>query len=258
VVQKPHFYRTIWFVACCLLLAGAAVVGIYRFRLWQIKMRFEAVLDERGRLAREMHDTVIQGCASVSALLEAVASLGRSGDERVTQDLVKHARTQVRVTIDEARQAVWNLRQQKPSENMFGPSLQRMADQISRESGVGIVCELTGKPFVLNQFATHELMMMAREAVYNAVLHGKPSKIEIKVCFARKDLTLEVRDNGSGFDPTVIQPNADRHYGLVGMKERVQSVGGQFKLVSSAGKGTNVCIQIPKRVTAAESAMVSA
>jgi ligand-binding sensor domain-containing protein/signal transduction histidine kinase len=258
VMQRPHFYRTAWFVACCVLLAGATIVGVYRFRLWQIRMRFEAVLDERSRLAREMHDTVIQGCASVSALLEAVASLGGSDGNRLTQDLVEHARTQVRSTIDEARQAVWNLRQQKPSENMFGPSLQRMAEQIGKESGVSIACELTGKPFVLNQFATHELMMMAREAVYNAVLHGKPSRIEIKVCFAKKDLTLEVRDNGSGFDPAVVQPNAERHYGLVGMKERVQSVGGRFKLISSAGKGTDVYIQIPKRVTAAQSAMVSA
>jgi signal transduction histidine kinase len=133
-----------------------------------------------------------------------------------------------------------------------------MADQIGNESGIPIFCEVTGKPFVLNQFATHELMMMAREAVYNAVLHAKPAKIEIKLCFARKDLTLEVRDDGSGFDPAAIQPNDGRHYGLVGMKERVQSVGGRFNLVSIAGSGTSVYIQIPRKVSAAQSAMVSA
>jgi len=256
VVQKPHFYQSIWFVACCIALAVGVIVGVYRFRLWQIKMRFEGVLDERGRLAREMHDTVIQGCVSVSALLEAIASLNRP-DGRLTQDLVEYARTQVRSTIDEARQVIWNLRQQNPSEKMLGPALQRMAEQISKESGIAIVCEVTGKPFVLNQFATHELMMMAREAVYNAVLHAKPAQIEIEVCFAKKDLTLEVRDNGSGFDPAVIQPH-ERHYGLLGMQERVQAVGGLFKLVSAAGKGTNVHIQIPKRVSAAQREMVSA
>jgi signal transduction histidine kinase len=220
-------------------------------------MRFEAVIAERGRLAREMHDTVIQGCASVSALLEALASLDRADETGLMRDLVEHARTQVRSTIDEARQAVWNLRQQNPSENMLGPSLQRMADQIGMESGVRIVCEFTGKQFVLNQFATHELMMMAREAVYNAVLHGKPSTIQIRVSFAAKDLTLEVLDDGSGFDPGVIRPTEGRHYGLLGMKERVQAVGGRFKLVSAIGNGTNVFIQIPKRVSAAQRAMVS-
>jgi signal transduction histidine kinase len=204
-----------------------------------------------------MHDTVIQGCASVSALLEALASLERPDDSGLTRDLVEHARTQVRSTIDEARQAVWNLRRQNPSENMLGPSLQRMAEQIGIESGLPIACEFTGKQFVLNQFATHELMMMAREAVYNAVLHGKPSKIQIRVNFTAKDLTLEVVDDGAGFDPEVIRPAEARHYGLLGMKERVQAVGGRFKLVSKIGSGTNVLIQIPRRVSAAQRAMVS-
>jgi nitrate/nitrite-specific signal transduction histidine kinase len=81
-----------------------------------------------------------------------------------------------------------------------------MAEQIGKDSGIPIAFELMSKPFVLNQFATHELMMIAREAVYNAVLHGKPAKIELKVCFAKSDLTLEVRDNGAGFDPAIILP----------------------------------------------------
>jgi signal transduction histidine kinase/streptogramin lyase len=257
IVQKPHFYYTFWFVACCVVIAVALIVGIYRFRLWQVKMRFEAVLDERSRLAREMHDTVIQGCASVSALLEALTSLNHS-DDRLTNDLLEHARTQVRTTIDEARQTVWNLRQQKPSENMLGTALQRMAEQIGKESGVPVSLELGGKPFVLNQNATHELMMIAREAVYNAVLHGKPSEIDLKVFFARNDLTLEVRDNGVGFDPAVIQPNHSRHYGLVGMKERVQALGGRFQLESTLGKGTHLRIQIPRKVSAAQSVMLGA
>ena len=255
--QQPHFYRTPWFAVCCILFLAALIVGIYRFRLWQIKMRFEAVLEERARLAREMHDTVIQGCASVSALLEALSSVSLPGNP-LTQDLVEHARTQVRKTIDEARQAVWNLRQQNPSEHLIGLSLQRMAERITKESGIPIVCELTGKPFVLNQFTTHELMMMAREAVYNAVLHGKPEKIEIKVCFTKRDLTMEVRDDGVGFDLSDISSHEGRHYGLVGMRERVQSVGGRFRLESTMGKGTDVQIQIPRRISAAHSAMLGA
>jgi len=257
IVQEPRFYQTIWFVGCCVVLVVAAIVAIYRFRLWQISMRFEAVLDERTRLAREMHDTVIQGCASVSALLEALSSLNRP-EERLTQDLLDHARTQVRTTIDEARQTVWNLRQQKPSENVFGSALHRMAEQIAKESGIPVAFELTGKPFVLNQFATHELLMIAREALYNAVLHGKPGQIELKVSFARSGLTLEVQDNGVGFDPAIIQPTQSLHYGLVGMKERVQAVGGRFQLESTLGKGTHLRIQIPRRVSAPQNVMQGA
>jgi signal transduction histidine kinase len=257
ILQKPHYYQTIWFVACCIGLVLAVIVAIYRFRMWQIKMRFEAVLDERGRLAREMHDTVIQGCASVSALLEALSSLKQPGD-RLTEDLLEHARTQVRSTIDEARQTVWNLRQQEPSENLLGPALQRMAEQIGSEANVHIAFELTGKPFLLNQFATHELTMIAREAVYNAVLHGKPATIELKASFSKSDLTLEVRDNGTGFDPVTILSAHARHYGLVGMKERVQAVGGRFHLESTLGKGTYLRIQIPRRVSATQNVMLGA
>jgi ligand-binding sensor domain-containing protein/signal transduction histidine kinase len=257
IFRKPHFYQTFWFVACSVVIVLAAVVAVYRFRLWQIKMRFEAVLDERTRLAREMHDTVIQGCASVSALLEALSSLNRP-DERLTRDLLDHARTQVRSTIDEARQTVWNLRQQKPSDDMLGTALQRMAEQIGKESGVAIGCELTGKPFKLNQMAMHELMMIAREAVYNAVLHGKPEKIEIKVSFSRNDLTMAVRDNGSGFDPATIRSSEGRHYGLLGIRERVQAVGGRFHLESKLGEGSYVLIQMPRRFSIAESVMLGA
>ena len=83
IVQKPHFYRTAWFLTVMVLLLAAAVWGGYQFRLGQLRARFQAVLKERNRLAREMHDTLIQGCASVSALLEAHSSLAqRKPDSR--------------------------------------------------------------------------------------------------------------------------------------------------------------------------------
>ena len=81
IVQKPHFYRTAWFLTCALFLLAAAVLGAYQFRLGQLHARFKAVLSERNRLAREMHDTLIQGCASVSALLEAHSSLAHNKPE---------------------------------------------------------------------------------------------------------------------------------------------------------------------------------
>jgi signal transduction histidine kinase len=235
----------------------ALILGIYRFRLWQIKMRFEAVLDERGRLAREMHDTVIQGCASVSALIEGLSSLLKGQDQPV-QNLIEHARTQLRTTVNEARDEVWNLRRNKAAENSFASALQTMAEQIAKEYNIPVSCELAGKQFLLNQLATHELLMIAREALYNAVLHGKPAKIEVLVAFGRSDLTMEVRDDGEGFDPEVIQPNQNHHYGLVGMRERAQSVGGRFRLHSAPGEGTEVQVQIPRRVSMAQNAMLGA
>ena len=255
IVQQPHFWRTWWFVGCCLLLLAAAVFGAFRFRLWQMRMRFEAVLDERGRLAREMHDTVIQGCAGISALLEALASL-REEQASLPQELLDQARRQVRTTIDEARQAVWNLRQSQPSGKMLESTLAGMAGEISAESGIPVVCEVAGKPFSLTQMATHELMMMAREAVCNAVLHAHPRRIDVRVAFARSELTLQVSDNGTGFEPESVLARDDRHYGLVGMRERVHAVGGDFHLDSAPGKGTDLTVRIPRKVSGAHSAMM--
>lgn len=254
IVQKPQFWRTWWFLGMSLLIAAAAVLVAYRFRLWQMRMRFEAVLDERARLAREMHDTVIQGCAGISALLEALASL-REEEHSLPNELLEHARRQVRATIDEARQAVWNLRQSQPSGRMLGTALENLARQISSESGIPVTCEITGKPFSLTQMATHELMMMAREAVCNAVLHARPERVELRVSFGPGDLTLEVRDNGVGFEPATILAREDRHYGLVGMRERVEAVGGNFRLDSAPGKGTDLTVRIPRRASGAQSAM---
>lgn len=257
IVQRPHFWRTWWFVACCILLLAAIMLGGYRFRLWQMRMRFEAVLDERGRLAREMHDTVIQGCAGISALLEAMASL-RQDDSSLPSELMEHARRQVRTTMDEARQAVWNLRQKQPSDRMLQPALERMAHQIAADSGIAVHCDVTGRPFTLTHFATHELLMMAREAVHNAVLHAHPQRIQIHVDFGRNDLHLEVRDDGIGFNAAEVLGEEDRHYGLVGIRERVQAVGGEFTLDSVPGRGTHLSVRIPKKVSSAPSAMVGA
>lgn len=255
LLQQPHFWRTAWFLVLCLAMSGGVVLATYRFRLWQMRTRFEAVLNERGRLAREMHDTVIQGCAGISALLEALASL-REEDKYLPGDLLEHARRQVRTTIDEARQAVWNLRQGQPSDRMLSHTLEGLARQIAADSGMPVICEVFGKPFPLTQFATHELIMMAREGVYNAVLHARASRIEVRVSFARDSLTLEVCDDGVGFDPDASFCAEDRHYGLAGLRERVQAVGGEFRLDTAAGCGTNLSVRMPRRVSGARSAMV--
>jgi signal transduction histidine kinase len=101
LLQEPHFYRTPWFIAGCLALLGLIIWGVYEVRLAQEHARFEAVLKERNRLAREMHDTPIQGCASVSALLEAHSSISNCSNGE-NGELLEYARAQLRSTIDEA------------------------------------------------------------------------------------------------------------------------------------------------------------
>ncbi|MGA7294313.1 MAG: two-component regulator propeller domain-containing protein [Terriglobales bacterium] len=250
IVQEPHFYRTFWFLALCLLLAASTVFAIYQVRLGQLRARFQAVLDERNRLAREMHDTLIQGCVGVSALLEAQSSIGNAGGNN-GHDLLEYARAQIRSTIDEARQAVWNLRRNSGLVASLTPQLKGMTQQVSHEFGIPVDFCVVGKPFGFDQSTVHDILMVAREALYNAVRHGQPRRVQLDVCFGEQSCEVKISDDGSGFDFTTAAASSAvssaGHYGLIGMRERVERIGGKLVVNSRIGRGTDLVIEVPRK-----------
>ena len=252
--QRPRFYRTPLFLLVCLLALALAVWAVHRLRVRQVAMRFRAVIEERSRLAREMHDTLIQNCTSVSALLEAVSTLDAT-EEALSHELVNYARDQIRTTIDEARNAVWDLRHGEGSEQRLDTLVFQMAEQMCGRSGLSLACSAAGEAFPLPYQATHEVMMIVREALSNAHAHAHPSHIEIKLRFAEDALTLSVQDDGVGFRLTAMQAEPELHYGLIGMQERAERLGGEFRLESASGRGTAVRLRLPRHKFAAELAV---
>lgn len=246
-IKRPYFYKTPWFMAICVLFVALLSIFAFQFRMKQIHDRFKAVLAERTRLAREMHDTLIQGCVSISALLEAASST-EVDDNESRSHLIDYAATQVRATVDEARQAVWNLRGDEHALADLEIALQRMAERIGREHGVAMVYRLLGKPFAIALPATHELMMVAREAVFNAILHGHAQKIETELSYADESLSLTVKDDGQGFDAA--KAFSEEHFGLCGMQERIHQFNGKFEIESAPLKGTCVRLRIPRTAIA--------
>jgi ligand-binding sensor domain-containing protein/signal transduction histidine kinase len=249
-VKQPHFYRTPWFIALCLLIVGLISVLAYQVRMKQVRVRFEAVLAERSRLAREMHDTLIQGCASVSAMLEAAASCEKD-DHDSRLHMIDYANTQIRATMDEARQAVWNLRKGEQAPNDLATCLKQMGERLSREYGVSVDVHSEGETFPIGQQVTHELMMVAREGLFNSVLHGHPRKIEAELCFSAFTLDMVISDDGQGFDSTAVP--TDGHYGLQGVRERINRFGGGLKIESKLKLGTRLTVSIPRANISAES-----
>jgi signal transduction histidine kinase len=252
VELQPHVYRTWWFLASCGALAIAIALGAYRVRLRQMHARFQAVLEERNRVAREMHDTVIQGCTGVSALLEGVAALGTS-DGAYRRELLDYARTQVRATVDEARRAVWNLRQSPASSNEeeIGLLLDRMAKEVSQASHVPVRFEAFGQSARVDPAIEHDILMVAREAVYNAVRHAQPSEVRLQLFFKNERIRIRVADDGCGFDPRETPSIAGEHFGIIGMRERTARLGGRFDLRSAPGSGTELVFEAPLRSSAA-------
>jgi signal transduction histidine kinase len=224
------------------VLVALLILAAYRYRVRQVRTQFEAVLGERSRLAREMHDTVIQGCTGVSALLEAASMepIYSSGDT-----MMDFARLQLRTTIDEAREAVWNLRHSDDDTSDLGERLESMAGKASAEFNLPVVCHISGTPVGVSHPQAHDLLMVAREAVFNAMLHGNPRQVEVALTSSRRELTLLVVDDGCGFDAGAMGEQDSRHFGLKGMKERVERSGGKFRLVSAPGKGVRMEARLP-------------
>jgi ligand-binding sensor domain-containing protein/signal transduction histidine kinase len=241
---QPHFYQTAWFKTLCALLLLAGVWGAYRLHVRNLRQRFVAVLDERNRLAREMHDTLIQGCVGVSALLEAAAS-AQAVSPSISTELLDRARKEVRAAVNEARLAVWNLRQSSGSGEDLVKAVTQLAQRTEQESGVPVRFASTGAPCALGAAREWSLLMVTREALQNAVRHAAPRRLSIELNFDRRGLDVAIKDDGCGFDPTTLLAAKGRHYGLIGMRERIEKLGGQFQLTSVPGHGTQVSFNLP-------------
>ncbi len=241
VEKQPFLWQTKWFAAVVVLVLGGAAAGLYRLRIRRIQDRFQAVLAERGRLAREMHDTVIQGCTSISALLEAIASRRKAAPGREAE-LLDHARVQMRATIEEARQAVWNLRHRDEPEQGLAAILESLAANIQLEFGIAVNCRWRGESISLAAPIAHEVLMTVREALCNAAVHGRPTHVEIATTAQLTQVQVCVSDDGVGF-----VPHEDTfHYGVTGMRERAARLGGNLEVRSTPGRGTVVELRLQR------------
>ncbi len=243
VIQRPHFYRTWWFLATGAAIIALVVFAAYRYRIRQVRSKFEAVLEERSRLAREMHDTVIQGCTGVSAILEAATMDGSSN----RAGLLDFAGTQLRATINEAREAIWNLREPDTEIGGIDEKIESMTAHVSREFQTPVGYSVTGAPFALSYPLAHDLLMVAREAVFNALLHGKPAHVDVRLVYGHKHLTLHVQDDGCGFNADPKEHQRNHHFGVRGMRERIERSGGRFRLETAPGKGVSIEAQLPRK-----------
>lgn len=240
----PHFYETGWFRYFCAVLAAAGIWGLYNLRLRQIRERFSLVLEERGRLAREIHDTLAQGFVGISSQLDAVA-LTLNGRVDVARRHLELARKMVRHSLTEARRSVMDLRASALEGHDLPSALSEAANQWTAGSTVQIKVDVEGESRPLPEETEQHLLRIAQEAVTNAVKHAHASQVRIHLEMAGRSLSLRVADNGQGFEQDEAFSEVGGHFGLLGMRERAERLGGELHLHSEPGQGTEVAVTVP-------------
>jgi signal transduction histidine kinase len=247
----PALYQTSWFRFVC-ALAGASVIWlVYRMRLQQVTARvnlqYQERLSERTRIARELHDTLLQSLAGVSLQLEGIAKKVQSAPHDAVSQIT-FVREQVDACFREVRLKVWDLRSPELKVHGLAASLRAFIERVTPTSKT--VCEfsVTGEPRGCPQEIEEELLRIAQEAVNNAIRHADPKKIVVLLAYENQGLRLNIADDGCGFDPVSGGRRAG-HWGLKNMQDRAAKIGASYNIKTAAGRGTEVevCFNFSKR-----------
>ena len=240
----PEFYETTWFRLLAALAVVAAGWGLYQLRLRQLASRFALVLDERARLAREIHDTLAQGFVGISSQLDAVAMAMPEGQSRARQ-ILDMARKMARHSLTEARRSVMDLRASVLEGQDLAAALHSGAQIWTAGSGVQVHVDVSGAHDPLPQEFEQHLLRIAQEAVINVLKHAGAKEVWVKLHREARKLYLKVVDNGRGFEQTDAFSSLGGHFGLIGMRERAERLGGELHLHSHPGEGTQVEVTVP-------------
>jgi signal transduction histidine kinase len=229
------------------ILGLAAMVGAFWMRAIARRKRqqYQAVLNERTRVARELHDTVEQGLAGIALQLEAVAGSFQSAPEAARQSL-DVARQMLRYSLEETRRSVMDLRSQALESRDLAGALESLARQMTVNTRAQAHVRVTGAPRRLDAAEEHHLLRIGMEALTNALKHGGATRIDIELRFGPDGTNLIVSDNGQGLE-SPDRTTAGAHFGLQGVRERVDKLGGLLNIDSTPGEGTRLAVSVPVR-----------
>ncbi len=245
----PMFYQTWWFRLLYLTAALGAICLLYLFRVRQaeerIQARLEARMEERERIARELHDTLLQGFQGLVLRFQAVLNiLPREGPARA---MVEKTLDRADEVLLEGRERVQELREQGLAEGDLSDSLARYGAELAQDHTAHFTLSVIGTPRPIDPIVNNEAYRIAREAMANAFLHSHGSKIEVELTYDASAVSLRVRDDGQGIPEQILAGGRSGHWGLSGMRERAEKIGAGFRLWSRPGSGTEVDLTIPAR-----------
>ncbi|NYE62890.1 signal transduction histidine kinase/ligand-binding sensor domain-containing protein [Duganella sp. 1224] len=257
----PNFYQTLWFKALCAGAAAWLVWLAFQLRLKQTAKAFKAQLEarhgERERIARELHDTLLQG---MQALILGVDSAAK----RLPPDEPARARLdrlllQADIVLSEGRKQVLDVRGTEVYDEGVFALLSRDGAVLAKDGEVQFASQVFGKQRELQPASSHEIYRIGMEAIVNAVRHARASKLTVTMRYTRFALHLDIGDDGVGMPPQVLeQRGTPGHFGLPGLYERASRLDAELHIVSRPGAGTVVGLRVPARLAYARRSLLPA
>jgi signal transduction histidine kinase len=239
VVASVAFLVTAWVIT-------AMVSRVRKITEAQLTLRFEERLAERTRIARELHDTLLQSFQALMLHFQTVYDMLPPGPAKVA---LEKALDRADRAILEGRNAIQNLRSSTTATNELAHAIAALGEELGGAGGnrhsAKLRVSVEGKPHELHPILRDDVYRIAREALQNAFRHSQATKIEAEITYADRLLRLRIRDDGTGIDSNVMETGREGHWGLQGMRERAQQIGAQLDIWSQAGAGTEIELRIP-------------
>jgi signal transduction histidine kinase/ligand-binding sensor domain-containing protein len=242
----PAWFQTRWFsilsVLCGLTVVWAFFIARMRQMQKTLSARFDERLAERTRMARELHDTFLQTLQG--SKLVADDALEQSADPVHMRKALEQLSGWLERAIHEGRAALHSLRTSTTRKNDLAEAFKRAAEESRMQSRMEVSFSVTGHPREMHPVVRDEIYRIGYEAIRNAYTHSNGNRLEVSLRYG-KNLTVFVRDNGVGIDPMVADRGKAGHFGLQGMRERAERIGGKLLVVSSPDSGTVISIVVP-------------
>jgi signal transduction histidine kinase/ligand-binding sensor domain-containing protein len=245
----PAWYQTIWFLTVCIIAGMLGLWAIHRLRVAAISKamnaRFNERLAERTRIARELHDTLLQTIHG--SKLVADNALDGIDDRGQMRGAMKQLSVWLGQAVEEGRAALNSLRTSTVQKNDLAEALKRVTENGFVPKTMAVTVSVNGEAREMHAIARDEVYRIAYEAIHNACVHSHATRVLVELTYA-EDLKVRVNDNGVGIDPLIVQEGRKEHFGLQGMRERAERIKGKLTIASSAESGTTITLVVPGRM----------
>jgi signal transduction histidine kinase/ligand-binding sensor domain-containing protein len=246
IVVLPAFYQTKWFLAMCGIAVIVALAVSHRLRIQHVTSRIRDRLEERAaervRIARDLHDTLLQGLHGLMLRFHfAAKQIPEHEPARAAMEEALEAADRV---IEEARDQVRTLRSELSGRDL-SKALAEVGSEMNWEQRVQFTVTTEGSYDVVSPAVVSELYFIGREAIANAFRHANASQIRVEFSSDGKKIQLRCHDDGGGIDPGFEKKGCRRHWGFIGMRERAQKIGARFECWSRPGRGTEITVTVP-------------